>query len=134
MHSYKSKHYSLYNFWYICKLIWYILVYLFISVGWMVYLIVIYPVQVYAFKFQTFPMITDATVSVHACCTYIHMYYYLSYESVFVVSYTCDFLMDRLNCKYAHTCTSYKSCHFFWHFNIYFCALTIAQTWFGDAS
>lgn len=73
----------------------------------MVYLIVIYPVQVYAFEFQTFPMITDGTVSVHACCTYIHtyMYYYLSYESVFVVSYICDFLMDRLNCKYAHTRT-----------------------------
>lgn len=83
----------------------------------------IYLAQVYAFKFQTFPMITDGTVSVHACCTYIHtyMYYYLSYESVFVVSYTCDFLMDRLNCKYVHTCTSYKSCHFFWHFNIFLC-------------
>lgn len=40
----------------------------------MVYLIVIYPVQVYPFKFQTFPMITDGTVSVHACCTYIHTY------------------------------------------------------------
>lgn len=21
----------------------------------------------------------------------------------------------------AHTCTSYKSCHFFWHFNIFLC-------------
>lgn len=81
----------------------------------MVYLIVIYPEQVYAFKFQTFPIITDATVvAMHIVClyahntyicTYIHMHYYLSYESVFVISYTCDFLMDRLNCKHAHTRT-----------------------------